>query len=639
VSPPQPAGGGLRGLWQGFAGAVERWLGQVPPAPSGPERFTYRDDEEIDRPFNWAQMRRLLGYMRPYRGLTLAALTAMLLGASMQLVRPFVLALAIDAIAPRAHPLPVPVREQRLTLYALAYLASYLVNWGCNMAQTWLTTRLGQSVIRDLRDHLYSHIQQLSLNFFDARPAGNVLVRVANDVNSLSDLFTNGIISILTNAFMLVGIIVVLLLLRWNLALACFSVIPAMMLLSTGMRQHIRRSWQAVRRRLSRINAHLNEALQGIRVTQAFTQEEENRRFFSVMLRRYFDSWNTANRWSSMFGPLVSLTGAVGTAIVFVYGTELYRAGVLSVGLVVAFIQYVAQFWSPISQLGNLYNSLLQAMSSSERIFQFLDFQPAVHSLPGAPALPAIAGAVDFRDVVFSYDGKRRALDGVTFHVEPGQTIALVGHTGAGKTSVVNLVTRFYDPMSGAILVDGHDLRGVDLPSLRRQVGVVLQDTVLFTGTIRENLRYGRLEATDAEVEEAARAVGADAFIKELPDGYETEVRERGSRFSVGQRQLLAFARALLADPRILILDEATSSIDTQTEMAIQRALVRLLKGRTSFVVAHRLSTIRQSDLILVFDHGRIVESGTHEQLLDADGVYASLLRAQFRFLGEQVAG
>jgi ATP-binding cassette subfamily B multidrug efflux pump len=617
--------------------ALDRFLGEVPPPPPGPERFHYREDEEIEKPFNWPQMRRLLSYMAPYRLLTVLATGTMLLASGVQLARPFILALAVDVLVPSAaRTLPLTVRLARLDRYAAAYFASYLVSWACNTAQTWLTTRLGQSVVADLRHHLYAHIQELSLNFFDARPAGSVLVRVANDVNSLNDLFTNGIISILTNAFMLAGIVVVLLLLNWRLALACFSVIPIMMILSTGVRRHIHRNWQLVRRRLSRINAHLNEALQGIRVTQAFTREEENRRFFALLLHRYYETWNTANWWSSLFGPMVTLTGAVGTAIVFLYGTELYRHGQLSVGLVVAFIQYVAQFWSPISQLGNLYNSLLQAMSSSERIFQFLDFQPLVTSRPGAVVLGRIEGAVEFDHVVFSYDGKRRALDDVSFRVAPGQTVALVGHTGAGKTSVVNLVTRFYDPTEGRILIDGHDLRDVDLASLRRQVGVVLQDTILFTGTVRENIRYGRLDATDAEVEAAARAVGAHEFIVELPNGYEEEVRERGSRFSAGQRQLLAFARALLADPRILILDEATSSIDTQTELAIQRALARLLRGRTSFVVAHRLSTIRQSDLILVFDHGRIVESGTHEQLIDQDGVYAELLRAQFRFLRDE---
>lgn len=627
------------GLWARAMRALDRWLGAVPVPPGGSERFTYRDDEEIERPFNWAQMRRLLAYMSPHRALAGAATLTTLLASAMQLLRPYLLALAIDVLSPPKGQHVSPAHQLRLLdIYAAAYLGSYVVNWACNMAQTWLTTRLGQSVVKDLRQHLYEHIQGLSLNFFDARPAGNVLVRVTNDVNSLNDLFTNGIISILTNVLMLVGIVVVLLVLRWSLALACFSVIPAMLLLSTGVRSHIRRSWQVVRLRLSRINAHLNEALQGIKVTQAFTQEEENRRFFSLLLRRYFDSWNRANLWSALFMPLVGVTGAIGTAIVFVYGTELYRSGLLSIGLVVAFIQYVAQFWSPISQLGNLYNSLLQAMASSERIFQFLDFQPAVTSPPDAFRLPQLAGAVTFDNVSFSYDGKRAALEGVSFEVLPGQTVALVGHTGAGKTSVVNLVTRFYDPTAGRVLVDGHDLRSVETSSLRHQVGVVLQETVLFTGTIRDNLRYGRLDATDEEVEAAARAVGAHDFISELAEGYDTEVRERGSRFSVGQRQLLSFARALLADPRILILDEATSSIDTQSELVIQKALVRLLRGRTSFVVAHRLSTIRQSDMIFVFDHGHIIESGTHEQLLDRDGVYADLLRAQFRFLGEATA-
>jgi len=623
---------GGAGAWARLLAAVEQRLGAVPPPPPGPDRFRYREDEEIDQPFNWVQLRRLLSYVGPYRSLTTAATTFTILGALMQLVRPLLLGLAVNAMVP-PHPLSLARREHRLDLYAGVYLASFVVNWVCSLIQTRLTTRLGQAVLVDLRHHLYSHIQSLSLNFFDARSVGSVLVRVTNDVNALNDLFTNGIVTLLTNAFMLAGIVVVMLLLRWNLALACFGVIPILMVISTGVRYRIRVSWQFVRRRLTRINSHLNEAIQGIRVTQAFTRETENRRFFYQINHQYYETWKTAQRWSSLFSPLVSFTGALGTVVVFVYGAHMYRVGAITLGLLVSFVQYVAQFWSPISQLGMLYNSLLQAMASSERIFQFLDFQPLVSSGEGAPALPSVQGAVEFDRVEFSYDGRRKALDGVSFSVRPGQMVALVGHTGAGKTSVVNLITRFYDPQGGRILVDGRDVREVDVASLRRQVGVVLQDTILFSGTVRDNLRYGRLDATDAEVEAAAAAVNAHEFIMRLPQGYDTEVQERGSRFSVGQRQLLSFARALLADPRILILDEATSSIDTQTEILIQRALARLLRGRTSFVVAHRLSTIRQADLIIVFDHGKIVETGTHEQLLDADGVYADLLRAQFRFL------
>lgn len=610
----------------GVRARFRRFLGEIEPPKRDPGLFQYREDEEIERPFSMAQLRRLLSYVGPYRALTVAATGVTLLGAAMQLLRPYILLLVVNQALGQRN-------IADLDRYVLIYLASFLVTWGASAAQAQLTARLGQSVLHDLRHHLYAHIQDLSLTFFDRRPAGNILVRVTNDVNSLGDLFTNGIVSLLSNVFLLVGIVVVMLSLKWNLALATFAIVPALLLISTGLRRHIRLGWQRVRRRLSRLNAHLNEAIQGMRVTQAFVREPNNETFFRNINFAYYQTWMQTIRVSGLFGPLVNLTGAFGTAIVFLYGAILVRDGQVTVGLVVAFLQYVSQFWQPISMLGNLYNSLLQAMASSERIFQFLDFRPDVADHEDAPELPTVRGEVVFDHVSFSYEDGSKALDDVSFAVKPGQTVALVGHTGAGKTTIVSLLARFYDPTGGRILVDGHDLRDVSLPSLRRQVAMVLQETFLFSGTIGTNLQYGRLEASVPELEQAAREAGMDQHIRTLPEGYGTEVQERGNRFSAGQKQLLAIARALLANPRILILDEATSSIDTHTELEVQAALSRLLEGRTAFVVAHRLSTIRKADLILVFDHGHIVESGTHESLLAGDGVYAGLIRAQFRFL------
>lgn len=625
-APPAPAPtearpGGLRRWW------AER-VGRLPPPERPHHLFRYRDDEDLERPFNWAQLQRLLGYMGPHRGLAAAATAVTVTGAVMQLARPFILLLAINHALHNRD-------AAALDVYALAYLASYIVTWLTQSAQTRLTARLGQAVLFDLRRHLYSHIQGLSLTFFDRRPAGNILVRVTNDVNSLGDLFTNGIVSLLTNVFLLGGIVVVLLTLKWNLALACFAIVPGMFLISTGLRHRIRKGWQRVRVRLSRLNAHLNEAIQGMRVTQAFVREPSNQAFFNGINHDYYTTWMQTQRSSSLFGPLVNLSGSVGTAIVFWYGATLVRDGQVTVGVVVAFLQYVAQFWQPISLIGQLYNSLLQAMASSERIFQFLDFRPDVQSDVGAPALPPVRGVVEFDHVGFRYRGGPEVLSDVSFRVEAGETVALVGHTGAGKTTVVSLLARFYDPTSGAIRIDGHDLRDISLPSLRAQIGMVIQETFLFSGTIGTNLQYGRLAATLREIEAAAHEAGMHDFVRSLPHGYGTEVQERGGRLSAGQRQLLAIARALLADPRILILDEATSSIDTHTEVLVQTAVSRLLQDRTAFVVAHRLSTIRRADKILVFDHGRIVEAGNHEGLIAQDGVYAGLLRAQFRFLDD----
>jgi len=418
-----------------------------------------------------------------------------------------------------------------------------------------------------------------------------------------------------------------------KLGLAVMITVPLMFIVSTSLRKRIRFAWQDVRMKQSRINAHLNESIQGMKVTQAYVQEKDNMGFFDHMNTVNLKSWNKASALNQTFGPVIEITAAVGTCILFWYGTSLVQAGAITVGFLVGYANYMGNFWEPINRLGQMYSQLLIAMASSERIFEFIDEQPNVAEANQARALPDIKGDVLFDNIVFEYEPGRQALKSVTIDVKAGQSIALVGHTGSGKSTIINLLCRFYDPVEGRILIDGIDIRDVTIESLRSQVGIVLQDTFIFSGSIRDNIRYGRLNATDEEIEKVAKAVHAHEFIISLPDGYNTQVEERGNVLSMGERQLLSFARALLADPRILILDEATASIDTDTELKIQEALKTLLKGRTSFMIAHRLSTIRHADDIVVLDHGKIVEQGNHEQLMEKKGYYNSLIEAQYRFL------
>jgi ATP-binding cassette subfamily B multidrug efflux pump len=418
-----------------------------------------------------------------------------------------------------------------------------------------------------------------------------------------------------------------------KLALAAMLVVPIMVVVSTKFRVTVRRAWREVRKRSARINSHLNEALQGMRVTQAFVQEEENQAFSDYLNNDYRQTMIRTSKMGDMLNPLITITGGLGVCIVYWYGATLFKQGEIPLGTVYAFAAYQGRFWEPITRLGNLYNQLLQAMASSERIFEFIDTKPTITESENVITLPHVQGKVVYDHVHFAYSADKPTLQDVSLEVEPGQIIALVGQTGSGKTTFVNLLSRFYDATSGRILIDGHDVKDVTLSSLRSQIGVVLQDTFLFSGTIMENLRFGRLDASDEEVIAAAKAIGAHEFIQALPEGYQTYVSERGSGVSLGQRQLLSFARAVLANPRILILDEATASIDTETEQKVQIALAKLLEGRTSFVVAHRLSTIRNADCILVMDHGRIVQKGNHAALMGEPGIYRDLVEAQYRFI------
>ncbi|WP_246293929.1 ABC transporter ATP-binding protein [Paenibacillus planticolens] len=595
------------------------------------QRFVYQDDELIDKPFDWSQLKRLFSYMKPYKKQMLPIIIIMMLvGAITKLTVPLLIREAIDKAI-------VPKNTDLLLVIVGIMLAVYVIQWLANTFRIKYTNMIGQRVIYDLRHDLFSHIQKLSFRFFDTRPAGSVLVRVTNYVNSLQDLFTNGVVNLLIDVVQLVGIIIILLTFNFKLGAAIIVTVPIMFLISTKLRKRIRHAWQDVTMKQSRLNAHLNECIQGIRVTQAYSQEKENIQFFTKMNMINRLSWNRASMLNQSFGPLIEITGAVGYCILFWLGAHLIQTEEISVGLLVAFATYIGYFWEPITRLGQMYSQLLIAMASAERIFEFIDEKPSVAELEDAKDLPNIKGNVKFENLVFEYEPGRPALKGFNLDVRAGQSIALVGHTGSGKSTIMNLLCRFYDPTEGRIAIDGTNIRNVTIQSLRSQIGVVLQDTFIFSGTIRDNIRFGRLDATNEEIELAAKAVHAHDFIVSLPNGYDTEVQERGNVLSMGQRQLISFARALLANPRVLILDEATASIDTDTELKIQEALKTLLAGRTSFIVAHRLSTIRNADKIVVLDHGRMMEIGNHDELMQEQKIYYGLIQAQYKFLQDAV--
>jgi len=491
----------------------------------------------------------------------------------------------------------------------------------------------GRKALATLREDLFAHVQSLSFSFFDTHSAGKILVRVMNDVDALNDLFTNGIVDVLINSLTVVLLLVIMLAVNWRLTLIGLCILPVLLFLMFRFKRVMSRNWQFVRAKRSNMNGYLHEALSGMRVTQLFVREEENAQTFEGANDEIRTGWMRAIRYNAGFWSALDVTGMLGTVLVYYFGVRSMGQGLQLEDLLLV-IWYLNRIWMPLNMLSNFYNSLLTASASMERIFDIMDEQPKVRDTQGARRMPQISGQVTFEDVTFAYHKDKVVLRNINLYIKPGQTVALVGETGAGKTTIVNLISRFYDVTGGAVRIDGHDIREVTLDSLRSQMSVMQQDSFTFSGTILDNIRYGRLDATTEEVIAAARAVGADEFISQMPKGYDTVVSERGSSLSTGQKQLVSLARALLNDPRILILDEATSSVDTHTEMLIQKALAVLLRGRTSFVIAHRLSTIRNADVILVMEDGRIVEQGNHEQLINLPGGrYRALCEAQVRFM------
>lgn len=582
------------------------------------------DDELLGKAFDPKLTRKALVFVLPYKRQLGIALAAMLATSATGLVAPHLMQVAIDDGMKKAN-------MRVLTIVAGIYIATYLVRWLCQYCQTLAVAILGQHVLYDIRHKLFSHLQGLSLGFFDKREVGRIIARLTSDVEALNELLTSGALSVITDFITVIWIIVILLHKNLHLALLTFCLMPLMWIVTSVFRSKARLAYRDVRRKVATVTARVAENVSGVRVVKSFSREKENLRRFEEVNLENRRAYMRAAAIRAAFVPLIAIISAGGICIIYWYGGFQVIAGTLKVGVLVAFIGYMERFFTPIRDMSTLYHTMQSAMAGAERIFDILDTEPDIQNKPGAIQMPPIRGNVGFKNVTFAY-GDTPVLKDVSFSVEAGQTVALVGPTGAGKTTIINLLSRQYDIQSGSVPIDGHDIRNVTMESLRSQMGVVLQDPFLFPGSVKENIRYGRLDATDQEVEAVAKTVGADEFIRALPQGYDTDVREGGSILSVGQKQLVSFARALLADPRILILDEATSSIDTQTEMLIQEALEKLLKGRTSFVIAHRLSTIVGADRILVMDGGRVVQSGKHKELLRKGGLYKRLYDMQFDY-------
>lgn len=588
------------------------------------QRNTYREDEEQEEHVNVHELMRVKKYMKPYTAKLLLVIMVVISGSIIMTAMPMITKTLIDVVLPQ---------KNVNYLYAIiAVFAVLIILYELGLAyRTLAITRIGQMIIKDMRRDIFTHVQSLSFDYFDSRPHGKILIRIVNYINTLSDTLSSGLINVFSDVFVLIITLITMFVIDWRMALWSLALFPIFIIWTRTLQILQRKASKKLSNKQSNLNAYLHESIAGVKTTQTFAREATAYATFQEQQAEVRTAWMRNVRVQMLLWPGASIIETAAIALLYYVGVSNLGGMNVSTGTLIAFVWYSTTFWDPVVNIGNFYTQLVTCSVYLERIFETLRIKPNIVDKPDAIQLPQLEGKVDVNDVVFRYEEDGRPiLNLVDLHINPGTTVALVGPTGAGKTTLVSLLSRFYDVSEGSITIDGYDVRSVTLASLRKQMGVMLQDSFIFSGTVRENIRYGKLDATDEEIENAARAVHAHEFIEELPNGYDTEIEERGATLSAGQRQLISFARVLLANPRILILDEATSNIDTRTEEALQAGLAQLLKNRTSFVIAHRLSTIENADLICVIDHGEIVEKGTHNELMDARGAYYRLVKSQY---------
>ena len=583
-----------------------------------------RKDEQHEDVLKMITIKRLFGHMFAYKKDVIIVLGLMAIVIGVNLANPIFIKIAIDTYVAEEN-------MQGLLMLALIAIGLNVIGRYATKFRIIRMSRVANDILLKIRQDLYKHIQKLSFNFFDNRPVGKILARVVGDVNSLKDILINSVVTLIPDFVQIVITLVIMFVLNAKLAIAAVVMLPVLIFLMYWIEVRAHKRWQVFRKKNSTMNAFIHEDFSGVKVVQSYTAEATTSEAFEQILEEHKNAFISAIRLNDFFWPMVEVSWGIGTALVFLIGVRLNQNGGIGVGTLIAFTSYIGMFWNPIMNLSNFYNQVVTNLAGAERIFEILDIEPDIKDQAEATTLAAIKGRVTFDNVTFHYEPGTDIIKDTSFEINQGETIALVGPTGAGKTTIVNLLARFYEIQGGTIAIDGTDIKSVSIESLRSQMGIMTQDTFLFSGTIRDNIRYGKLDATDEEIEAAAKAVSAHGFIMACAEGYDTNLNERGTKLSVGQRQLLAFARTMLSEPKILILDEATSSIDTHTERLVQKGIEQLLRGRTSFVIAHRLSTIKNADRIFVVDEQGILESGSHDELLEIEGMYYDLYMAQFK--------